>query len=176
MSTKEEKLEWKHMLKTQALCTCCKKQDAYTLAGHWHCFECSQKDIIRARKRRASPEFGKAVWAKRKQQQWQWRSEGKCFVCGKPLTGSYKTCEKCRAKRAAYKRQRTQKDWVFDKGVCTRCHKRPAKEGFKLCEQCYAGACKSLAKARSMCDRKNHPWKLDETMRRIYAPHNGGTT
>ena len=42
-----ERSDWYAKLKALHLCRDCKKQDAYTLAGHTRCYECSEKDRIR---------------------------------------------------------------------------------------------------------------------------------
>lgn len=54
-----ERSEWYAKLKEFHLCRDCKKQDAYTLAGHTRCYECVEKGRIRRARNRKDPEKAK---------------------------------------------------------------------------------------------------------------------
>ena len=170
MSNTEAVSAWKRMLKKQALCTNCKKQDAYTLSGRWLCYECEQAAIERQRQRRAQPGYNHEKWLEVKAKQWERREQGLCFRCGRELTDSrYKTCARCRAKASAKKRQKTVEDavnWpIGANGYCSRCNKQPAKTGSKLCEQCYQITRENLNRAWEKRDTTKHYWRKDETAR-----------
>jgi len=81
-----ERREW---LKSHHMCTECKRQDAFTLAGKAYCAECTQRD----RQRKGRPPID---WAEEKakalktcgctrEERIQRGDRGQCYVCGKPV-------------------------------------------------------------------------------------------
>ena len=81
-------------LKKHCFCADCKKQDAYTLSGHYRCFECLEKrrktaiEYIRHEK---TPEINRR------------KEEGFCHLCGSPWMEGFtkwggepiRLCERC---------------------------------------------------------------------------------
>lgn len=91
-----ERREW---LKAHHLCTECKKQDAYTLAGHSLCYEHSKHK----NEEKYDIAFGKPP---KKKKEWYIRKDRiankLCYSCGEPLDGQLnindtpsKLCSKC---------------------------------------------------------------------------------
>lgn len=172
--TKEERnayyKSWKRQLHEAGLCVDCKREDAYTMAGHWHCYECSRKAAARITNMRKQADYNTKRRLHDRALENERREKGLCFRCGKPLTDTrYKTCELCRAKIAEYKRLRYGKV-NYPRGandICWRCNKRPKMEGHKVCEVCYKSLVENMELAREACDRANHYWKTDEKVRRL---------
>lgn len=172
--TKEERnalcRDWKRQLHDAGLCVTCKREDAYTMAGHWHCYECSQKEAARAAEKRKKEGFNAKRRHRQRALENERRENGLCFRCGKALTDMrYKTCERCRTKIAEYNRLKNNSANYprGANGICWRCNKNPIMEGHKVCATCYAALETSIEHARSLCDRTNHYWKADEEARRL---------
>lgn len=61
------------------------------------------------------------------------RAAGLCCICGEP-SGDRCTCKKCRD----YTKKRNKIRYYdrADKGLCTKCGKAPAAEGYMVCDKC----------------------------------------
>ena len=61
---------------------------------------------------------------------------GKCPRCGgkHPLIPGMKRCAVCSEKERQQVKDRTRRR--IEAGLCVRCGKRPAPDGFRMCEQC----------------------------------------
>jgi hypothetical protein len=133
--------EWRKLLRKNHICRQCKRQDAYTLAGHPLCFECTEKDRIRQRKRRAKD--GGEKNRKRSQRIRDERAAaGLCTYCGKRMAPPGRsTCIICSTKQKERNRQREIErgmNWPRGaNGYCWQCNKRMAIEGKRLCQECY---------------------------------------
>lgn len=166
------KSEWYKLLKDAHLCTNCKCQDAYTLAGRSHCYDCTLKDRERHRKWRSTPE-GRAAKSERNKQ-WSERNKalGLCVKCGirKPQIGRL-MCKACVVKRDNRRREQQIQDGMNwprgSNGICWQCNKRPVLEGMKLCQECYDSKLKILQeipeeareRGRDMFRRLNSVWR-----------------
>lgn len=149
-------------MKKHHYCHSCKKVDAYTMAGHALCAECSvgkaREDLER---RRAN--------AKRRRE--RRKAEGVCSICGRPLPGTaypYLTCERCRAKDRERRRRKREADGAVSRamykelGLCVNCG-RPRIKGrtgydgkeIMLCERCYANALKWAEAGRRAFEEKH---------------------
>jgi hypothetical protein len=133
--------EWRKLLRKNHICRQCKRQDAYTLAGHPLCFECTEKDRINQRKRRAKD--GGEKNRKRSQRIRDERAAaGLCTYCGKRMAPPGRnTCITCSTKQKERNRQREIErgmNWPRGaNGYCWQCNKRMAIEGKRLCQECY---------------------------------------
>ena len=90
----KERYQW---IKENHLCVQCHKQDAYTLSGRVHCFECTQKDKeYRQKSYWKDPEKDKIRKQKKHDESEQ---QGICVRCHKrkPIDG-LKMCPTCLAK------------------------------------------------------------------------------
>jgi hypothetical protein len=159
--------EWNRMLHAAHLCIWCKKQDAYTLSGHWKCYDCCQKDNERAKKHNTHA-VNQVRWQREKATQAKRRENGVCIRCGHALTDKrYKTCERCRIKAAAKKRARSNHKTIQGlrgkDGRCFRCNELPVEPGFKTCPECHAKLAAQLAINRKGNSSK-HPWKMDNNL------------
>lgn len=130
------------MLKSHHLCTRCKTQDAYTLAGRAVCADCAEKMAEKARERRKTNKRYLEIAKQRKRERIE---NGLCPICGKPSdpAGEYKMCAVCRAKYAkqdAKYRDKVKPDRLrrnTDIGVCRKCCKDAVMPGRKVCMTCY---------------------------------------
>lgn len=105
-------------LRDHHFCTECKTQDAYTLAGHAHCFDC-------AHRRRKNPlEY---IPPERVETERVIYPPGSCYKCGQPVkTGTtrwggepFKVCERCyedSVRAAAKGREQFQEVYGFTWG------------------------------------------------------------
>lgn len=82
-----ERHKW---LKDHHFCTECKKQDAYTLAGRYRCYECTQKHNEYKTSNHKQIDYAADRTQNRSTDKIR-RSErpanGLCYLCGKPLSG-----------------------------------------------------------------------------------------
>lgn len=130
------------MLKSHHLCTRCKTQDAYTLAGRAVCADCAEKMAEKARERRKTNKRYLELAKQRKRERIE---NGFCPICGKPSdpAGDYKMCAVCRAKYAKQDekyRDKVKPDRVrrnAEIGVCMKCCAAPVIPGRKVCADCY---------------------------------------
>ena len=133
--------EYRALLKKNHLCRYCKQQDAYTLAGHPLCAECTEKDRIRQRKRREK-DSGEKNRQHSKAIREQRAAAGLCTYCGKRMAPPGRsTCITCSTKQKERNRQRDiDKGMNWPRGAngyCWICNKRMAIEGRRLCPECY---------------------------------------
>lgn len=154
--------EWKRKLHAAHLCTECKKQDAYTLGGRWHCADCAEKRNKRQKELHDGTDYWHNRWELRKAQQFKWREQGLCFRCGHYLEDKrYKTCSKCRAKTRKYKQKVatpiTRLGQRGKDGRCWTCNNAQVEPGFKTCAACHAKLKAQMAINRSHKPEK-HPW------------------
>ena len=150
MLTNDEKRDWRRMLKKAHMCLDCKKQDAYTFAGHVYCYECNAERNKKAREARAA---GRGQIENERKKQWRdrMRQEHKCIICGAtiPEFDARTRCAKCRAKTAAATRKYYRKthEPILTWNACRFCGGKPLVEGKKLCRECYAKRLEVLPKA-----------------------------
>ena len=154
------------MLKAHHYCVSCRKQDAFTLAGRAHCAECNERANENRRKMLRNTD------ALKQRNKWnrEWRkkmiSERRCVECGRklPFVWDKRRCPNCNAAmnqkaldkaRAAGVRSRED---AVSAGLCAICCKKPALPEKKMCQECYAVACRNVAKARQ-ARGKDHPWR-----------------
>lgn len=153
------------------LCGNCKEQDAYTLAGHLYCAECSekQKQYSYDSYHRHYEEINAKASERRKER----AEKHLCTECGKKLPSgdNHRMCAHCRAvgrakhERAQIWQGKVDRDTMRVMGVCTRCG-APRMQGEKafggeimLCESCYRKSCDSLVIARAAYEAKyGHTW------------------
>ena len=144
----------RELCKRNKLCVRCREKDAYTMAGRFYCYECSEKN----------KEILRAYYAKNKQKYYEYNknraeklAENKlCPRCGKPNKSKFKTCEMCRAqKRAAYHQKKEIKI-----EICLWCDNKPV-EGKYFCAECLEKKRAIFKKAMSCRDNKNHPWRFN---------------
>lgn len=135
------------------LCADCGKQDAYTLAGRYLCFECYEKQKAR-RKRCESKIDYKALYLERK-------SNNLCTSCGKPTDGKHRLCDHCRIWTSRYEKLKRgehrgeKSNWPRgDNGFCWLCNKQPHMEDKKLCPECYAKSLKNIEAALLAAQKK----------------------
>lgn len=137
----KETRERRAWYKSHKICPRCGKND---LIGDENvCLECGAREYtitMASRKRLGKEHFNKThnEWARKKYAE---RVEkGICTRCGKRKADyGFKTCGICRAKDAETRRVRNgvkEKDWREQQGVCHFCD-RPAKPGYKVCEEHY---------------------------------------
>lgn len=154
---------WKRALHKAQLCTECKSQDAYTLAGHWLCAECSEKKAERMRAKRRDSDYGHIIWERRKAQQWERREQGLCYKCGRERTDKrYKLCGRCRAKWREYRLKtstaKTRQQLRGKDGRCWTCNDALCEPGFKTCPACHAKL-KAQVAINSRKRPEKHPWR-----------------
>lgn len=154
------------MLKAHHYCVSCRKQDAFTLAGRAHCAECNE----RANENRRRMLRNADAMEHRLNKSLQWRkkmiSERRCIICARKLPFGWekRRCPNCNAamnQRAMDKRRaagRLSKEDAKAQGLCCLCCKKPALPGKQMCQSCYDGACRNVAKARQ-ARGKDHPWR-----------------
>ncbi len=149
-------------MKKHHYCYRCKKVDAYTLAGHAYCADCSTGREKKDQERRRAN-------AKRRRE--RRKAEGVCSICGRPLPGTaypYLTCERCRGKDRERRRRKREADGAVSRamykelGLCVNCG-RPRIKGrtgydgkeIMLCERCYANALKWAEAGRRAFEEKH---------------------
>lgn len=142
-------------------CGKCGKEDAYTMAGRKRCAECCERERAW---RAANKEKVREI---RKRHNEKYKQEGRCMSCGAALDGSaVDYCGKCwshilrhRLNRKDARRGESTKNYPRgENGICYTCNKRPAREGSKLCEECYQKSLAALRKAHAVQDLRDHPW------------------
>jgi NMD protein affecting ribosome stability and mRNA decay len=90
-------------------CIRCGKQDAYTMSGHQHCYECTEKNQEACKKTYYKHhEDRKKVMRERYE---RLKAEGMCVECGQKKARPGKVmCERC-----AYKNNQNAKRWQLKK-------------------------------------------------------------
>lgn len=138
---------WLHSL---GLCVKCKTRDAYTMAGHWLCAECSAAKNARTRQRRRETDRNGKERATRAAR----RQFGLCTSCGAALApGGGTLCKRCAGKRKTYRlryeaKHRPAYNWPRgDNGICYQCNKEPVLPGKRTCRRCYE---RTAAQARQL--------------------------
>lgn len=151
--------EYRGKMKQAHICRDCKKQDAYTLAGHTYCFECSEKQRLAKQKARADPAKKEKMLLQKREQIDRYRSENKCLRCGKKLHNEKRLCEICyEIQRRELRKSRGSIPRLYGI-ICWQCNKQPCMDGRKLCPDCYEKAVKVVCENRKKVDMKNHPWR-----------------
>lgn len=157
--------EYRALRKKAHICKDCGKEDAYTFAGRTLCFECSEKERLRAQAKRTTEdgikknrENSKKIRAKRKEQ-------GLCERCGKRKHEPGMTCCRiCLDKMKIAKRERDRAKGVEPRisGYCVLCGKVPVVEGYKHCVSCLSKKMKVVdwLNESGLADkgRKNRKW------------------
>ena len=161
MATPQQARERREYLKARNRCTCCTKQDAYTLIGKFLCAECSEKRrestrLYAERHKDRIKQRDRSLYAKREQQ-------GKCVNCGRKMDREgRKTCSICAKKQKKVNDRKVINKNRGHNGLCWTCNKVPHEPGEKLCKACHEKMAKAIAKAREHINRENHHWrKLD---------------
>lgn len=154
-SSAERQREEYHWAKENHLCVQCHKQDAYTLSGRVHCFECTQKDKeYRQKSYWKDPEKDKIRKQKKHDESEQ---QGVCVRCHKrkPIDG-LKMCPTCLAKNRKKYRIWAEKNGITPRGdldyndLCYMCHKEKKMKNRKMCKSCYEKICENLKKGREI--------------------------
>jgi hypothetical protein len=140
--------EYRKLLKKAHLCRECRKQDAFTLAGHTLCAECRARNTeLRAKKRKNNPQHEREIAKKR---YYERKAKGLCPNCGKRKAEEGKSwCRVCVAK-ANKKRALEAYAKMCEaehKGLCCKCKKKPRLKEKKLCKDCYDKVVKNARKA-----------------------------
>lgn len=156
--------------KSLGVCTRCQTQDAYTLAGRPLCGGCAEREAGYDRKRRKV--HGEEINRDRRERYAARKAAGLCPKCGGEREPGFVKCKKCRAADAIrsrkYKQARRPETNTprGDNGICYWCNKAPSIPGKRLCVDCMA---KASEEARRRFHRENaaHPWRQDETVRRL---------
>lgn len=130
--------DYKAILRKNHFCARCRTQDAYTIAGHYYCAECSEKNKESLKKYRQDPEKYSAMKAKSKERYDRLKSAVLCVTCGQP-SGGKTYCDKCRVKLNAARKRSKAKHGTATRvpGFCYHCKDVPCVEGKKLCKDCY---------------------------------------
>lgn len=168
--------QWK---KERHLCTCCGKQDAYTLVGRSFCYECCEKE----RKRKRSNQAMSKIYAQRYEKYHKNIALGICPICGKrEVTDGHINCQLCRAKKA----QREAK-YRFNRGVlprclldgvdrCAVCGAENVVEGHKVCMRCLENGRNAIEKAnRTPREKDNYFRELNDAFWKSKGACTGGT-
>lgn len=150
--TKEVR-DWRRL---HGICTLCGSQDA--VHGFSQCPACQQVTAERNEKYKDSKrKADKRRYENRKR-------AGVCTVCGNPIDGPHKLCEKCHARKMkrdrSYRREKHIAPVHID-GRCVLCGDI-AVHGSKLCQRHYDSACANLVLARSAINKVNHFWHVRE--------------
>ena len=150
---------WRRMQKEHHICRQCGQQDAYTLSGRTYCAECCAIKSERARKWRAEHPGANAETVRKNRE--KRKAEGVCVKCGRPKSDSnHVLCGECRAKQHRYKAAARNCNYPRgENGICWQCNKKPVKEGFNLCPECYEmklGICRAINERRNNSD---HVWR-----------------
>ena len=135
MSRKEE-YEW---LKAHKICVNCRSADA---TRGTKCDECADKDLERRHKRLASMTEEEREAHRQKNKEYlrkrykEFKEDGKCFDCGKPVYKNHTRCYECYIKglRASRKYQSGKKKGFAELGKCRICGKEVVA-GKKHCEE-----------------------------------------
>lgn len=133
-----ESKDYKAILRKNHLCARCMRKDAYTIAGHYYCAECTEKNKEYLKKYRQDPEKYSAIKAKVKERYYRLKSAGLCVSCGQPTDGGT-YCDKCRVKINNACKRSKEKHGTATRvpGFCYYCKDVPCVEGKKLCKDCY---------------------------------------
>lgn len=130
--------DYKAILRKNHFCARCRTKDAYTIAGHYYCAECTEKNKESLKKYRQDPEKYDGMKAKIKERYDRLKSAGLCVTCGQPTDGmTY--CPKCRKMMSAASRRSKLKQGTATRvpGFCYHCKDVPCVDGKKLCKDCY---------------------------------------
>lgn len=152
--------EWYHMKKAAGVCTKCRREDAYTMAGRSLCAECAQygREIMAKMWRDpsgAAKERHRQRDAHRRDER---RMAGLCTLCGKEVETPYTRCPNCRAKIRARKERKRREAGIMPRGEngrCYLCNKAPALPGRRLCQACHDIAAANLPHGI----QEDHPWR-----------------
>lgn len=140
--------KYRKLLKKAHLCRECKKQDAFTLAGHTLCAECRARNTeLRAKTRKNNPQHERDIAKKR---YYERKKQGICANCGKRKPEKDRSlCKVCitkaNKKRAleAYAK-RCEAEY---KKLCAICKSSPRIKEKRVCENCYKKLILNLEKA-----------------------------
>ena len=158
------------LLHSLKLCTKCKQQDAYTLAGRWLCADCAEKVSAQKRARyHADREASARRAAEQHRELYQrQRTENRCTKCGRPSDGTY-LCPVCRVKinqrRRELKHERGAVPWELrgKDGMCFQCLTEPVAEGTRLCAGCLEKI-RAMVRNRPKQDNSGHPWRKENRL------------
>lgn len=143
----------------QRRCLNCCTRDYRTERGLTLCANCADKAA--ARERHFTEEQRENRRRKQRERYAKARAEGRCTKCGKPCDKQGKaqcsTCYAREAKRHRDKRAQRPGPHRGDEGICWKCVKNPAAEGYKLCQSCIDKARAAWKKASA--PGKDHIWR-----------------
>ena len=157
--------DMRQWLKGLHRCTECKGQDAFTLAGHSLCADCTEK---RAEYNRNYGIQNRDTISQQKRKRYEeLKEQGLCTRCAKnPTVPDHVTCTYCLAKQHRRDRRRYDKHLLEtgktrrgESALCYNCCKRPAMPDRRQCEQCYGKSAQSVRTARTNVNMERHPWK-----------------
>jgi len=140
--------EYRKLLKKAHLCRECRKQDAFTLAGHSRCAECRARNTeLTAKIRKNNPQHERDIAKKR---YYERKARGICVNCGKRKVEQGKSwCKVCVAK---HNKKRALEAYAKMceaeyKGLCRKCKTKPRLKEKKLCQDCYDKMLANIQKA-----------------------------
>lgn len=163
--SQQTRRRWLHSL---GLCAKCKSRDAYTMAGHWLCAECSAAENARRRAdRKAHPDKYRKRWKKYRDAA---IAAGLCGSCGKrpAETG----CLLCRVCRASQRRRDAARYAAVHEvppgprgsdGRCYICNRAQAEPGKRTCARCAELMGRNLHGGKFK-QKEAHPWKKDNAI------------
>lgn len=154
-----ERSEWYAKLKEFHLCRDCKKQDAYTLAGHTRCYECAEKDRIRHACDRKDHDGLIKMRAASVRYKQKCISEGRCVHCGKFLGTGKRLCAICAEKQRQASKKSKGLPPRLPGIMCWQCNKKPCADGHQVCADCYEKKVKVALQNLERVDKENHPWR-----------------
>ena len=154
-----ERSDWYAKLKALHLCRDCKKQDAYTLAGHTYCEECTEKHRIYNQKRREDPAKHENDLRKQRERIEKRKKEHECIQCNKQAANGKRLCPTCSEKSRRWWKQYRGLNPRELGVICWQCNKNPCADGHKLCAECYEKQSKIARENLKNVDRENHPWR-----------------
>lgn len=146
----ESNERYKNKLLAQNRCKRCGKQDAYTIIGKKHCYECTQK--ISEYQKKYEKENKEKIAERKKKRHQELIDKGVCTQCGKRPAREGKTqCEICALKKKTRDYKKTHSEFR-NSDLCSRCHKNEKFKEFELCETCYNNSLKGIKNAHAKLD------------------------
>lgn len=154
MTKNERNAQDKIWLKENGICIDCRRKNAEP--NRAKCWDCLEKDRLRAEKKRKNPEY---VTNKKELNKIYYKNaeqSGICVRCHKKKAeDGYKTCKECRLKMKKAKRIRDREkghmpeDMRNWENICSVCFMIKEYNGHKVCDKCYNRLLKHNAELNS---------------------------
>lgn len=142
MTKNERDAQDKIWLKENGICIDCRKENAEP--NRYKCWDCLEKDRLRAEQRRKNHEYAENKRIYNKVYYENAIKNGICVRCHKKeATIGYKTCNECRLKTRNYKKEKDRQkghmpeDMRNWENICSVCWKPKEDNGHKVCNKCY---------------------------------------